>query len=235
LAEKIRVCHFDCGGCNGCDLEVLSFRSPERYMKKFEWVLEKGIQNADVMLVSGPVTKKTLKPFLEMYRKSKPKIVVALGTCACSTCVYIGGKPIVGPLDKHVPVDIYLLGCPPRPAAILKAIESGIRQLKKGEKAHRMTKEMAELRKEAGPAPEKFRGLLYVDKDVCIGCKLCTTVCPNKSAHMVEGRKAEINYNTCCFCGQCAEICPVKAIRIKSDYGLICSNLKKCELGDFHA
>lgn len=81
------------------------------------------VRHADVLLVTGIVTKKTLPRVLEIYEQApKPVIVVAIGACACTGGIFTDSYNFAGPLDKVIPVDAYIPGCPPKPEAMLAGI-----------------------------------------------------------------------------------------------------------------
>lgn len=80
-------------------------------------------RHADVLIVIGPVNRRTLPVVKRVYAQApEPKVVVAVGTCAISGGVFVGSPTFEGPLDGVIPVDVYVAGCPPRPEAILKGI-----------------------------------------------------------------------------------------------------------------
>jgi len=81
------------------------------------------IRHADVMLITGIVTKKTKPRLLEIYKQApKPIVVIAIGACACTGGIFASGYNFAGPLDHVVPVDLYIPGCPPKPEAMLAGI-----------------------------------------------------------------------------------------------------------------
>jgi len=85
--------------------------------------LQASAKHADVLLVTGIVNKQNVKRLLNIYSQlPKPKRVVAVGGCAVSGCLYQESYAKVGPVDKIIPVDIYVPGCPPRPESIIDGI-----------------------------------------------------------------------------------------------------------------
>ncbi len=129
--------HFNTGACNGCDIEVLAaitpFYDPERYGVK----LSPSPRHADIIVVTGVVTKKAAERLKRIYEQvPEPKVVVAVGACAISGGVFQGSYAHVSGVDKVVPVDVYVPGCPPRPDAILEGILRAVRILE--EKAKRL-------------------------------------------------------------------------------------------------
>ncbi|MCD6428799.1 MAG: NADH-quinone oxidoreductase subunit B family protein [Desulfurococcales archaeon] len=115
--------HFNTGACNGCDIEVLAaltpFFDPERMGVK----LAPNPRHADIMIVTGAVTKKAASRLKRLYEQMpSPKYVVAVGACAISGGVFAGSYSTVSGVDKVIPVDVYVPGCPPKPEAILDGI-----------------------------------------------------------------------------------------------------------------
>ncbi|MDH5375270.1 MAG: NADH-quinone oxidoreductase subunit B family protein [Candidatus Bathyarchaeota archaeon] len=117
------ILHFNSGACNGCDIEVVALLTPRYDIERFGILLEPSPRHADVLLVTGPVTRQCadrLKRICEQM--PEPKFVVAIGACACSGGVFEGNYNVLGGADKIIPVDVYIPGCPPRPEAIIDGI-----------------------------------------------------------------------------------------------------------------
>ncbi|MEM1549251.1 MAG: NADH-quinone oxidoreductase subunit B family protein [Candidatus Methanomethylicia archaeon] len=129
------VYHLHAGGCNGCDIELLAVLTPRFDVERFGIRLAPSPRHADILVVTGPVTKQ-IAPFLKRVylQVPYPKVVVAIGACACSGGVFndVEGEEtyaILGGLDKMIPVDVYVPGCPPKPEAIIDGIIRGVRIL----------------------------------------------------------------------------------------------------------
>jgi energy-converting hydrogenase B subunit M len=123
------------GGCNGCDIEVVNaVMSPFYDMEQYKVMLTWNPREADILAVTGPVTKKFEKALKEIYEAiPEPKLVAAIGTCAITGGPYanLGGDlgssaQIIGGVAKVIPVDANIPGCPPRPEDILQAVASVI-------------------------------------------------------------------------------------------------------------
>ncbi len=115
--------HFNTGACNGCDIEVLAAITPLYDPERFGIKLAPSIRHGDILVVTGGVTKKAAERLKRLYEQMpEPKFVIAVGTCACSGGVFQGSYAMVSGVDKVVPVDMYIPGCPPRPEAILDGI-----------------------------------------------------------------------------------------------------------------
>ena len=117
------VLHFNTGACNGCDIEFLSMLSPVYDPERYGVKLAPSPRHADVIVVTGPLTRRAAERLRRIYEQTpNPKAVVAVGTCAATGGVFRGSYSVIGGVDKAVPVDVYVLGCPPRPEKILEGI-----------------------------------------------------------------------------------------------------------------
>jgi len=117
------IFHMNTGSCNGCDIELVSTLSPRYDVEQIGIHLEGSPRHADILCISGPVTRNTLEAVKTVYAQvCEPKAVVAIGSCPASCNIFAGSPVIEGPLSKHIPVDVYVPGCPPHPDAIIAAI-----------------------------------------------------------------------------------------------------------------
>jgi Ni,Fe-hydrogenase III small subunit len=115
--------HLNTGSCNGCDIELITCLSPRYDVEQLGIHLEGSPRHADIVCITGPVTRNTLEAVKATYAQvCEPKAVVALGSCPASCNVFAGSPVIEGPLSKHIPVDVYVPGCPPHPDAIIEGI-----------------------------------------------------------------------------------------------------------------
>lgn len=115
--------HLNAGSCNGCDIELVACLTPRYDVEQLGIRLEASPRHADIIVVSGPVTRTTLEALQTVYSQvPDPKVVVALGSCPASCNMFAGSPTVVGPLDRILPVDVYVPGCPPRPDAIIAGI-----------------------------------------------------------------------------------------------------------------
>jgi Ni,Fe-hydrogenase III small subunit len=122
--------HLNTGGCNGCDIELVACLGPRYDVEQLGIRLEGSPRHADVLCVSGPVTRNTRRALEAIYAQMPdPKVVVALGSCPASCNVYAGSPAVEGPLDEVIPVDVLVPGCPPRPSAIIEGIAQGVKIL----------------------------------------------------------------------------------------------------------
>ncbi|HBW23640.1 MAG: NADH-quinone oxidoreductase subunit B [Elusimicrobia bacterium GWA2_56_46] len=112
--------HFNTGACNGCDIEIVDALTPRYDLERFGAILKSTPRHADVLVVSGPVTRQQVKRLKRIYdQMPEPKFVMAVGTCACSGGVFDGCYGVVSGVDAVIPVSIYIPGCPVRPEAVL--------------------------------------------------------------------------------------------------------------------
>jgi NADH-quinone oxidoreductase B subunit len=117
------VLHFNSGSCNGCDIEILAILTPRYDVERFGIKLQGSPRHADVLLCTGPVTHQASDRLLRIYSQMhEPKFVVAIGSCAISGGVFRGCYNTLGGIDKVIPVNAYIPGCPPRPEAIIDGV-----------------------------------------------------------------------------------------------------------------
>jgi len=115
--------HMNAGSCNGCDIEFLACLSPRYDAEQLGILLKGSPRHADILCISGPVTHNTVNAVRSAYAKvCEPKVVVAIGSCPATTNVFVGSPTVEGPLNQHIPVDVFVPGCPPPPDAIIQGI-----------------------------------------------------------------------------------------------------------------
>jgi len=141
LVERARrrsawLFHVNAGSCNGCDIELLACLSPRYDVEQRGIRLEGSPRHADVLCITGPVTRAT-RAALEavVAQVPEPRVVVAIGSCGATCNVFAGSPVIEGPVDRIIPVDVYVPGCPPRPHAIIEGIAEAIERLAEGRRA----------------------------------------------------------------------------------------------------
>ncbi|MGI6595343.1 MAG: NADH-quinone oxidoreductase subunit B family protein [Elusimicrobia bacterium] len=131
LKKSLWVYHMSGGSCNNCDIEILDCLTPKFDLERFGIVLVGSPRHADVLLCTGIVNKKCVERVKEVYEQTaKPCVVVAIGACACSGGMFRDSYEMGGPLNKIIPVDIYIPGCPPKPEAMIAGIVKVLEKLK---------------------------------------------------------------------------------------------------------
>lgn len=128
IIEKSRIkspwiYHINAGSCNGCDIELISLLGPRFDVERFGVKLTGTPKHADIIFVTGPVTAQTKDRVLRVISQvPDPKVIVSLGSCPMSCNVFKGSYSVVGPLEKWVPVDVSIGGCPPKPEAMIDGL-----------------------------------------------------------------------------------------------------------------
>lgn len=114
---------FNSGSCNACDIEVIAAVTPRFDVERFGVQVKGSPRHADVLVVTGPVTRQQAPRLRRIYdQMPDPKYVVACGTCASTGGVFKGLYNVMEGVDKVVPVDAYVAGCPPRPDEIIDGV-----------------------------------------------------------------------------------------------------------------
>ena len=132
LNKSLWVFHFNAGSCNGCDIEIVAAITPRYDPERFGVKLVGSPRHADVLLVTGPVTKQMEGRLKRVYdQMPSPKVVMAIGTCAQSGGVFSDSYNLAGPVDQVIPVDVYVPGCAPRPEAIINGVVTAIAKLER--------------------------------------------------------------------------------------------------------
>jgi NADH-quinone oxidoreductase B subunit len=115
--------HFNAGACNACDIEVVAALTPRFDVERFGALLKGSPRHADVMVVSGSVPRKIRDRLKRIYEQMpEPKFVVAVGSCAISGGVFQDCYNVMEGVDKIIPVNAFVPGCPPKPEAILDGV-----------------------------------------------------------------------------------------------------------------
>ncbi|MDO4545686.1 MAG: NADH-quinone oxidoreductase subunit B family protein [Bacillota bacterium] len=139
IAKSPWVVHYDGSSCNGCDIEVLACLTPMYDVERFGIINTGNPKHADVFLVTGSVNEQNKDVVKQIYEQMpEPKVVVAVGICACSAGIFRECYNIMGGVDTVIPVDVYVPGCAARPEAIIDGVVKGLAVLQ--EKRDNMVK-----------------------------------------------------------------------------------------------
>ena len=123
LRRSLHIRHVDAGSCNGCESELQALDNPFYNLHRLGIFFTPSPRFADLLLVTGPVTAPMREPLLNAYEAMpEPRLVMACGTCAVSGGVSGGGYYTGQGVEEVLPVDLYLPGCPPNPAAIIEGL-----------------------------------------------------------------------------------------------------------------
>jgi Ni,Fe-hydrogenase III small subunit len=123
LGRSLSIREVDAGSCNGCELEIHALNNAFYDLERFGLRFVASPRHADVLLVTGPVTKNMREALERTYNATPdPKWVVAVGDCAVDGGIFAGSYAIVGGVDSLLPVDVHIRGCPPRPRDLLSGL-----------------------------------------------------------------------------------------------------------------
>ena len=125
LGRSLSIREVDAGSCNGCELEIHALNNAFYDLERFGLHFVASPRHADVLMVTGPVTKNMREALERTYNATPdPKWVVAVGDCACNGGLFAGTYACVGSVSEVVPVDLHIRGCPPSPVELLKGLIS---------------------------------------------------------------------------------------------------------------
>ncbi len=133
LTKSLWVFHLSTASCNNCDIEILDLLTPRHDVERFGILLAGSIRHADVLLATGVVNKNCKAIVKKMYEQApKPCLVIAVGTCTAGRGIFHNSYNVdeAEPLDKVIPVDAYIPGCPPKPEAIIDGIVKLIKKVR---------------------------------------------------------------------------------------------------------
>ncbi|MGN0180857.1 MAG: NADH-quinone oxidoreductase subunit B family protein [Candidatus Ornithomonoglobus sp.] len=119
--------HYDGSSCNGCDIEVLACLTPVYDVERFGVINTGNPKHADILLITGGINTQNKAVVEQLYSQMpEPKVVCAVGICACNGGVFKECYNIIGGVDKVLPVDIYVPGCAARPNAIIDGVVKAV-------------------------------------------------------------------------------------------------------------
>ncbi|HSL80916.1 MAG TPA: NADH-quinone oxidoreductase subunit NuoB [Pseudolabrys sp.] len=123
LGRSLSIRQVDAGSCNGCELEIHALSNAFYDLERFGLRFVASPRHADVLMVTGPVTKNMREALQRTYNATpEPKWVVAVGACAADGGVFAGSYAVEGGVKDVIPVDLHIRGCPPSPVDLLKGL-----------------------------------------------------------------------------------------------------------------
>jgi Ni,Fe-hydrogenase III small subunit len=123
LGRSLSIRQVDAGSCNGCELEIHALNNAFYDLERLGLRFVASPRHADVLLVTGPVTRNMREALLRTYNATPdPKWVVAVGSCAVDGGIFAGSYAVDGGVNETIPVDLHIRGCPPSPAELLQGL-----------------------------------------------------------------------------------------------------------------
>jgi Ni,Fe-hydrogenase III small subunit len=123
LGRSLSIREVDAGSCNGCELEIHALNNAFYDLERFGLRFVASPRHADVLMVTGPVTRNMREALERTYNATPdPKWVVAVGDCAADGGIFAGSYAVAGGVGAVVPVDLHIRGCPPRPVKLLEGL-----------------------------------------------------------------------------------------------------------------
>jgi len=130
LGRSLHIREVDAGSCNGCEVEIVGLNNPIYDIERFGIHFVASPRHADMLLVTGPVSRNMELALRKTYEATPdPRLVVAVGACGCSGGIFGQNYATIGSVDKVIPVDVYIPGCPPNPQALLRGILTALHRL----------------------------------------------------------------------------------------------------------
>lgn len=131
FGRSLAIRQVDGGSCNGCEIEITALNNPIYDIERFGVQFVSSPRHADVLLVTGPVSQNMAIALEKTYQATpEPKIVIAVGACACSGGIFGNTYATTGGVDALLPVEVYIPGCPPRPEALIYGILTAMNKIR---------------------------------------------------------------------------------------------------------
>jgi len=161
--------HYDAASCNGCDIEVLACLTPLYDVERFGIINTGNPRHADIFVVTGSVNEQAEGVIKQIYDQMvEPKVVVAVGICACSGGIFHDCYNVRGGVDKVIPVDVYVPGCAARPQAIIDGVVKGLAVLEEKREALAAGVPLPAGKRDDGtPVPRILHG---AEQPACMEC-----------------------------------------------------------------
>lgn len=127
FGRSVHIRHLDAGSCNGCDWEMVALTGPVYDIQRLGFDFVASPRHADILMVTGPVTRNLEIAAVKTFNAApEPKLVVAVGTCACSGGICEKNYANHGGVKNILPVDVYIPGCPPHPKALINGLMQAV-------------------------------------------------------------------------------------------------------------
>jgi len=127
IKRSFNIFRVDCGSCNGCEIEIFASITPMWDPERFGFKLVASPRHADILLCTGPLTRQMYYPLLRAYEAAPdPKVVVAYGACGSTGGIFYDSYGVWGGIDKAIPVDVWIPGCPPHPASTIYGLATAL-------------------------------------------------------------------------------------------------------------
>jgi ech hydrogenase subunit C len=138
MSKSPWLIHYDGSSCNGCDIEVLACLTPVYDVERFGVINTGNPKHADIFVITGGINAQNKSVVQQIYNQMpSPKVVVAIGICACNGGIFKDCYNILGGVDTVIPVDIYVPGCAARPEAIIDGVIKAVALLDEKRKAYK--------------------------------------------------------------------------------------------------
>jgi NADH-quinone oxidoreductase B subunit len=158
LVKSPWVVHYNCNSCNGCDIEFLACLTPLYDAERFGILHVGNPKHADMLVVTGAVNHRNSRVLRRVYEQMpEPKVVVALGVCTATGGIFAEGYNVLGGIDRVIPVDVFVPGCPPRPEAMIDGIVAALSRLSakgRGQEVGPAKKDRITYQRPSDPAAE---------------------------------------------------------------------------------
>ncbi|UFS68548.1 hypothetical protein LPW11_11530 [Geomonas sp. RF6] len=219
--HPLRLLRINAGSCNGCDVELTATACLSRFsFERAGFVLTEDPAEAQIVLITGPLTVRVKEQVLQLYAEvPEPHVTVAVGVCPASGGVFRDSYAIAGPVERYLPVEVNVPGCPPRPQAIMEGMQGAAALWRQKTGLPSFSPAAAEDAP-AAPAPEgpgvAVRGKLSYDPAACAACRMCEHVCAGGAITFTEdgdGVHFSLQHNACAFCGLCTHYCKTGALK----------------------
>ena len=127
FGHSLHIRHVDAGSCNACESEIKLLMNPYYDIQRLGIFFTTSPRHADLLLVTGPVTRAMEDPLRQTYdAMPDPRLVVAVGACACSGGIFGRSAFTLGGVGEVLPVDVFIPGCPPSPLSLIHGLLLGL-------------------------------------------------------------------------------------------------------------